>query len=232
MLLHELHFGSMGGDGKPMVPAMALALESSFGSVARWRDEFVAMGKALGGGSGWVLLSFLPRDGRLVNQRASDHSQCLAAGVPILALDMYEHAYRVDFGAAAGAYVDAFMDNIAWASVYARYQAAVLGVGESWVPPRRARERASARRAPFRRLRAGRRGAAGLALGRPGRRGPLGRRTARGPGCRRVLRLWPRGRALDGAAAAPLGVKARFLIGGIDGWTTAGPALEAKGGGS
>jgi Fe-Mn family superoxide dismutase len=51
-------------------------------------------------------------------------------GVPILALDMYEHAYHLDFGAAAGAYVDAFMANIDWAQVYERYQGAVHGASE------------------------------------------------------------------------------------------------------
>jgi superoxide dismutase, Fe-Mn family len=51
MLLHELHFASMGGERSPMVPAMELALCASFGSVARWRDEFVDMGKALAGGA-------------------------------------------------------------------------------------------------------------------------------------------------------------------------------------
>jgi Fe-Mn family superoxide dismutase len=101
MLLHELYFGCLGGDGRTMTPAMALALEANFGSVARWREEFVAMGKAPGGGSGWVLLSFQPRDGTLVNQWAADHTHALAGAVPILALDMYEHSYQMDFGAAA-----------------------------------------------------------------------------------------------------------------------------------
>ena len=60
------------------------------------------MGKALGGGSGWVLLSWSPRDRKLVNQWASDHCHTLAGGTPILALDMYEHSYHIDFGAKAG----------------------------------------------------------------------------------------------------------------------------------
>ena len=111
MLLHEMYFGSLGGDGQTMTPAMELALQASFGSLARWREEFVAMGKALGGGSGWVLLVFQPRDGTLVNQWAADHTHALAGGVPILALDMFEHAYHMDFGAAAGNYVDAFMET-------------------------------------------------------------------------------------------------------------------------
>jgi superoxide dismutase, Fe-Mn family len=130
MLLHELHFACLGGNGEGMAPAMALALAASFGSVERWREEFVAMGKALGGGSGWVLLCFQPRDGSLVNQWAADHTQAVAGGVPILALDMYEHAYHIDFGAQAGAWVEVFMKNINWEGVYERYQAAVHATTE------------------------------------------------------------------------------------------------------
>ncbi|HMN77185.1 MAG TPA: Fe-Mn family superoxide dismutase [Burkholderiaceae bacterium] len=132
MLLHELYFGSLGGDGVTMEPAMKLALDANFGSVERWREEFIAMGKALGGGSGWVLLVFQPREGTLVNQWAADHTHTVAGGVPVLALDMYEHAYHMDYGAAAGAYVDAFMGNIDWAAVYGRYQRAVHGASEAF----------------------------------------------------------------------------------------------------
>src|SRR5450631_3752811 len=71
MLLHELYFGCLGGDGATMEPPMALALAANFGSVERWREEFVALGKAQGGGSGWVLLMFQPREGSLVNQWAA-----------------------------------------------------------------------------------------------------------------------------------------------------------------
>jgi Fe-Mn family superoxide dismutase len=130
MLLHELYFASLGGDGQTQSPAMALALEASFGSATRWREEFSAMGKALGGGSGWVLLVYQPREGTLSNQWAADHTHVAAGGVPILALDMYEHAYHMDYGSAAGAYVDAFMDNIDWDAVHARYQNAVSAASE------------------------------------------------------------------------------------------------------
>jgi len=80
------------------------------------------MGNALAGGSGWVLLVYVPRDRRLVNQYASDHSQAFAGGIPILALDMYEHAYHIDFGANAKAYVDAFVRNIDGKAVEERYE--------------------------------------------------------------------------------------------------------------
>jgi Fe-Mn family superoxide dismutase len=64
-LLHELYFASMGGDGR-VNKAMSEALARDFGSVQRWRAQFSAMGYALGGGSGWVLLTWMPRDGRLI----------------------------------------------------------------------------------------------------------------------------------------------------------------------
>ena len=118
-LLHELYFASLGGDGQP-TKGMSQLLANDFGSLERWRAEFRAMGYALGGGSGWVVLTYVPRDGRLINQYASEHSQSVASGVPILALDMYEHAYHMDFGANAKAYVDTFMRNIDWPALESR----------------------------------------------------------------------------------------------------------------
>lgn len=124
MVLHEVYFGGLGGNGILAAGNMRAAIERDFGSFERWRAEFAAMGKALGGGSGWVLLTYSPRDGRLINQWAADHGHTLAGGMPILALDMYEHSYHLDFGAKAAAYVDVFMDNIAWPAVEARFAAA------------------------------------------------------------------------------------------------------------
>lgn len=120
MILHEVYFSSL-GDSAPLAGELAEAIERDFGSIARWRAEFAAMGKALGGGSGWVLLTYSPRDNRLINQWASDHAHTLAGATPILALDMYEHSYHMDYGAKAAAYVDAFMQNIAWDRVAKRY---------------------------------------------------------------------------------------------------------------
>ncbi len=122
MILHEVYFDALGGPGgDPQGTRLKAAIAHSFGSLASWRAEFIAMGKALAGGSGWVLLSWSTRLGRLVNQWAGDHAHSLPGGVPLLALDMYEHAYHLDFGANAGAYVDAFMQNINWDYVAERY---------------------------------------------------------------------------------------------------------------
>jgi Fe-Mn family superoxide dismutase len=122
VLLHELYFASLGGDGRTLPDAMAQVIARDFGSVDRWRQEFIALGNALAGSSGWVLLTLIPRDGRLINQSVTDGSQGIAGGIPILALDMYEHAYHLDFAANASAYVAAFMRNIDWNAVQGRYE--------------------------------------------------------------------------------------------------------------
>jgi Fe-Mn family superoxide dismutase len=113
MILHEIYFAGLGAPAAASAP-LAAAIERDFGSLARWAAEFTAMGKALGGGSGWVLLTWSPREQRLANQWAADHTMTLAGATPVLALDMYEHAYALDFGAKAAAYVDRFMKNINW----------------------------------------------------------------------------------------------------------------------
>jgi superoxide dismutase, Fe-Mn family len=116
MILHELFFASLGEETSPP-GELRQALERDFGSIERWKAEFSAMGKALGGGSGWVLLSWSARHGRLINQWAMDHTTTLAGASPILALDMFEHSYHMDYGARAAAYVDAFMVVINWPNV-------------------------------------------------------------------------------------------------------------------
>ena len=116
MILHELYFDSLVSEGKPDEDLRG-ALVRDFGGLERWQTQFAGMGKALGGGSGWVLLTYSHRDKKLINQWAADHTCCLAGGSPILALDMYEHSYHIDYGAKAAGYVDAFLKNINWENV-------------------------------------------------------------------------------------------------------------------
>jgi len=229
MLLHELYFASLGGDGVTMEPAAKLMLEASFGSVERWRDEFIAMGKALGGGSGWVLLVFQPREGTLVNQWAADHTHALAGGVPILALDMYEHAYHMDFGAAAGAYVDVFMGNIGWAGVHGRYQRAVHAAGE----PFGTNQDQVGDALVFDVRRAGVFENAGTMI--PGARwcdpAQVPTWTAELPADRELLVYCVYGHEVSRVTALRLraaGLNARYLIGGIDAWQAAGRPLVDK----
>jgi Fe-Mn family superoxide dismutase len=134
VVLHEVYFGSLGGDGavlftglgagSRMPDGISTALAQRFGSVEGWHRDFVALARALDGGPGWVLLNYSRRDGTVHNHMAEDHVQMMPDAVPLLALDMYEHAYRPDFGANASAYIDAFMRNIDWAGVASRLEGA------------------------------------------------------------------------------------------------------------
>jgi Fe-Mn family superoxide dismutase len=128
--LHELYFGSLGGDGGTLFTGsgpgtrmdapVAAALERYFGSAAAWRLEFTALGRAMANGSGWVLLMYSRREAQLYNQIADHHGSMIIDATPLLALDMYDHAYHVDFGANVQAYIDAFMRNIDWGEVGSR----------------------------------------------------------------------------------------------------------------
>ena len=229
MLLHELYFASLGGDGRTMEPAMALALAANFGSVDRWREEFAAMGKALGGGSGWVLLTFQPREGTLVNQWAADHTHALAGGTPLLALDMYEHAYHLDHGAAAGAYVDAFMANIDWAPVYARYQQAVHAASEPFGAT--ADDVAGSMLLDVRRAGVFAQAASMLPDARWRDPAAVEHWAAELPADRALVVYCVYGREVGRSTALRLraaGLNARYLRGGFDGWQAAGRPLAAK----
>jgi Fe-Mn family superoxide dismutase len=211
---------------------MKLALDANFGSVERWREEFVACAKALGGGSGWMLLVFQPREGTLVNQWAADHTHAVAGGVPILALDMYEHAYHLDHGAAAGAYVDAFMGNINWDAVYERYQLAVHTASEPLAADADALQDAMV-------LDVRRQGVFAQASTMiPGARwcdpAEVGAWAAELPADKPVVVYCVYGHEVGRSTAMRLraaGRKARFLSGGIDGWAAAGRAVVDKPGG-
>lgn len=130
VVLHELYFGNLGGAGKPDTP-LRKALTEAFGSPATWETEFKRMGAGLGGGSGWVTLGFNAHTGLLENYWQWDHLHAPSATLPILVMDMYEHSYQMDYGAAAPAYVDAFFRNIHWETVAARLDRA-LKVRSVW----------------------------------------------------------------------------------------------------
>jgi Fe-Mn family superoxide dismutase len=123
MILHELYFASLGGDGKAG-GSIEKALADAYGGIARWEEEFRATGASLGGGSGWVVLDFDFHSGGLRNHWSSNHTQVLAGGAPLLVMDMYEHAYQMDYGAVAAKYIDAFFQNVNWDEVNKRLERA------------------------------------------------------------------------------------------------------------
>lgn len=123
VILHEQYFGNLGGSGKASGSLQA-AIAKQYGSFDKWETEFRATSNALGGGSGWCILSFNLRDGQLRNYIAFDHTDNVAWGRPILVNDMFEHSYHMDFGSASARYVDAFMLNVNWDECIRRYEEA------------------------------------------------------------------------------------------------------------
>lgn len=119
VVLHEHYFANLGGDGKASGGALDL-IKRGFGSLETWEAEFRRTANALAGGSGWVVLAFNLHTGAAHNYWAWDHMHNAVMGAPLLVLDMYEHAYHIDFGAAAARYVDAFMENVNWDEVSRR----------------------------------------------------------------------------------------------------------------
>ncbi len=123
MILHECYFGNLAGDGKASGPIVPL-LTAEYGSLAAWEQEFHQTGLSLGGGSGWVIVTYSPHEDTVHTSWAGDHTQNLAWGTPLLVMDMYEHAYAMDYGADAKAYIHAFFRNLNWDVVNQRAERA------------------------------------------------------------------------------------------------------------
>lgn len=121
--LHEAYFGNLGGDGRRS-GAIEGALAAAYGSTAVWEQHFRATALGLGGGSGWVVLGFELDTGALRTVAASNHREALASALPLLVLDLYEHSYQLDFGAAHPRYIDAFFVNTRWDEVERRFERA------------------------------------------------------------------------------------------------------------
>jgi len=124
VVLHELYFDNLGGDGDPPA-ALRVRIGDAFGDFDRWETEFRRIAAGLGGGSGWVLFGYNRQFGMLENHWMADHMHSPPATVPLLVLDMYEHSYHMDFGAAAARYVDAFFRNVNWDRVAMRMESVV-----------------------------------------------------------------------------------------------------------
>ena len=124
VVLHEYYFDQLGGNGQPAGDVVQ-ALATAFGSRDAWEAEFRRTAMAIAGGSGWAVLTYNRHTGSLHNYWAWDHMHGAVNGAPLLALDMYEHSFHMDYGTAAAKYVDAFMANLDWEIIDARYRAAL-----------------------------------------------------------------------------------------------------------
>src|SRR5437773_7493258 len=126
MVLHELYFENLSrraGGGAARGSAFAAAAAASFGSLAVWRTDFTSVGKMRG--VGWTICNLDPRNGRLSNHWVTLHEMGNVAGfVPLLVMDVWEHAFLLDYKPAERPmYIEAFFSNINWAVVEAHVRA-------------------------------------------------------------------------------------------------------------
>ncbi|MGI8639477.1 MAG: superoxide dismutase [Pyrinomonadaceae bacterium] len=121
VVLHEKYFDNLGGSGKADGQVLKL-IQQWFGSYESWENEFRKTAQSLAGGSGWATLAYNLHTNEVHNYWASDHGYNAPLSVPLLVLDMYEHSYQMDYGAAAAKYVDAFMQNVNWDEVNRRVE--------------------------------------------------------------------------------------------------------------
>lgn len=231
--LHELYFDCLGAGPALKAGGLSVAFARDFGSFDAWRAQFSALGRALGGGSGWALCSWSTREHRLLVHWGADHMHMPAGATPILALDMYEHSYHMDFGADASAYVDAYMRNIDWEKASARYATALEHATVDLALPNEAlladRDRChliDVRRAPA--YESAKEIIAGATWRDPQQVENWADALPRtGP----VIVYCVYGHDVSQSTAAILsakGIDARFLAGGIHDWKAAGRPLESK----
>lgn len=123
MRLHEYYFENLGGNGQwDAASPIARQMERDFGSVGAWREDFVATGAMRG--IGWVILTWDPARQRLLNVWINEHDVGhLAGGTPLLVMDVFEHAYLLDYVLDRAKYIDAFFQNLDWGRLSKRYDA-------------------------------------------------------------------------------------------------------------
>lgn len=121
VVLHELYFENLGGAGGADADTRR-RIAAAFGDFDTWETEFRRIAAGLGGGSGWVLLGYNRHTALIENYWLADHLHGPADTVPLLVMDMYEHSYQIDYGAAAARYIDAFFQNIRWEAVAERIE--------------------------------------------------------------------------------------------------------------
>lgn len=123
MRLHEYYFDNLGGTGKLKKSTLLENLQKQFGDFQQWQDSF----KAVGGmrGIGWAILYFDHFTGLLCNAWINEHDTGHLSGcTPILVMDVFEHAFIIDYGIKKDGYIAAFMQNVNWDLAVDRYQSA------------------------------------------------------------------------------------------------------------
>ena len=117
--LHELYFENLGGPGGEPTGTLRQLIEEDFGSFQKWLEDFKACGLAA---RGWVILAYSWNDEKLHNYLSDIHSDGVWGCKPLLVLDVYEHAYFLDYATGRKAYIESFFKNVDWAIVNGRVE--------------------------------------------------------------------------------------------------------------
>jgi superoxide dismutase, Fe-Mn family len=125
VLLHELYFDGLAPMAVDPAPNLRQAIEKRFGSLDKWADDFQASARSA---AGWAMLVLHPVNARLYNVVSDEHAQGpLWLAMPLIVIDVYEHAFYIDYQNRKADYVDKFMRHIDWAAANARYRSATGG---------------------------------------------------------------------------------------------------------
>ncbi len=112
---HELYFGHLGGKGGDPPAEIKRQIERDFGGVEKWMADLKATGMA---SRGWAWTAWDRDWGYLFNYAGdAQNSYPVWNAVPVIGLDVYEHAYYIDFGSARAGYIDAYFKNLNWAAI-------------------------------------------------------------------------------------------------------------------
>lgn len=123
VLLHEMYFDGLALKASEPVEDVRKAIEKRFGSLDKWSADFIASAKAA---AGWAMLVLHPVNGRLYNVVSDEHAQGpLWLAMPLVVIDVYEHAFYIDYQNRKAEYVEKFMKFIDWQEANRRYQAAL-----------------------------------------------------------------------------------------------------------
>ncbi len=126
MRLHEYHFGGMIKGGKKLEESatLAKAINVEFGSFENWKKDFIATASLRG--IGWTVIYLDHKEHKLINTWINEHDAAhLAGATPLLNIDMFEHAFMIDYKTNKAEYITAFMNAINWEEIAKRFDEAV-----------------------------------------------------------------------------------------------------------
>jgi superoxide dismutase, Fe-Mn family len=123
VILHELYFDGLALKATDPAEGIKTAIEKRFGTLDKWAADFVASAKSA---MGWAMLVVHPMNGRLYNVVSDEHAQGpLWLSVPLVVIDVYEHAFYIDYQNKKADYVEKFLKFLDWAEADRRYRSVV-----------------------------------------------------------------------------------------------------------